>query len=441
MCVYWSVRHNQYRTTEQKEELARNGKNSGQRPRGNKRRMKAHCAIHLAMLSSTTTQVAFNHEDRQWDGRFNIPTDGDLEQLLAGIKRDVDQGKLKYVLVGGPELGTRPTHTDYQIRHVHVAAIFVNRASKRAILSNWNIKQGNGYYLVPRNRDLPYSGWRSHHIKPFSKIDPGQLQLYESGVLPLDSKRKRLEESEQEKKMSVNDILKDMRILLENDEDEKCLEKYPKAYYQWAEKIKSTLKQRRTFACNEGNPHLWVTGWPGTGKTAVLTFLYPKLFKKNLYNKFFDLYDPKEHTHVMLEDLDHEAVQRLSINFLKTVCDEAGFAIDQKYKTPQLARTTVLVSSNFEIKQLVPEGPGYNQNYPALRRRFWEIKIFELLRLLNLRLVGKDERNKLKKEGNEDLNKLFLDWDYAQDAPTGKPLKEAIEYQQIIRDYFYAITE
>lgn len=272
-------------------------------------------------------------------------------------------------------------------------------------------------------------------------MDPEKLITYESGALPQDVKRKRVEAGEQEKKMSVNDILKEMRTLLEEDKDEECLEKYPKTYYQWAEKIKSTLKQRRTMACNEGNPHMWVTGWPGTGKTAVLTFLYPKLFKKNLYNKFFDLYDAKENTHVMLEDLDHEAVQRLSINFLKTLCDEAGFAIDQKYKTPQLARTTVLVSSNFEIKSLVPEGPGFNQNYPALKRRFWEIKIYELLRLLNLKLIPKEERSKLKKDGNDDVSKLFMDWDYTQDVPTGKPLKDVGMYQQDIRDYFYAMTE
>ena len=80
------------------------------------------------------------------------------------------------------------------------------------------------------------------------------------------------------------------------------------------------------------------------------------MFKKNLYNKFFDLYDPRTHTHVMLEDLDHDAVQRLSIQFIKTICDEAGFVIDQKYKTPQLARTTVLVTSNFNIRSIIPEG-------------------------------------------------------------------------------------
>ena len=142
----------------------------------------------------------------------------------------------------------------------------------------------------------------------------------------------------------------------------------------------------------------------------------------------------------MLEDLDHEAVQKLSINFIKTICDEAGFAIDQKYKTPQLARTTVLVSSNFTIAGVVPEGPGYGQNLTAIARRFWQVQIYELLRLLQLKLVPKMERAALKKEGNENLSKLFLDWDYVTDTPTGKKLKDPMEYQQIIRDYFYALT-
>lgn len=92
----------------------------------------------------------------------------------------------------------------------------------------------------------------------------------------------------------------------------------------------------------------------------MLSFVYPKYYKKNLHNRFFDLYDPAEHTHVMLEDLDHEAVEMLSTQFLKTICDEAGFPVDQKYKTPQLARTTVLVTSNFTINQLISQSTEAN---------------------------------------------------------------------------------
>ena len=120
--------------------------------------------------------VPYQHEDRQWDARFNVPTTEDLEKLTDGIKQQWDQGRLKYILIGGIEVGTRPNQTDYLLRHVHVAAIFTNRTSKRSILKSWNVKEGNGYYLVPRNRDLPYSGWRNHHIKDFSKVDQQELK-------------------------------------------------------------------------------------------------------------------------------------------------------------------------------------------------------------------------------------------------------------------------
>lgn len=254
------------------------------------------------------------------------------------------------------------------------------------------------------------------------------------------TKRKRVEEGEEEKKLKVDEILIIMKEMLENDQEDEAFKRFPKNYLQWGEKLKSTMKQRRITACHEGNPHLWVTGYPGTGKTAILNFVYPKAYKKNLYNRFFDLYDPSEHTHVIMEDLDHEAVDKLSINFIKTICDEAGFAIDQKYKTPQLARTTVLVTSNFSIRDVVPEGPGYDQNLTAISRRFWQIKIYELLRLLQLKMVPKAELAELKKGGNTDMSRLFMDWDYLTDGPTGKPVKSPFEYQQIIRDYFFALT-
>jgi hypothetical protein len=142
----------------------------------------------------------------------------------------------------------------------------------------------------------------------------------------------------------------------------------------------------------------------------------------------------------MLEDLDHEAVKTLTINFIKTLCDEVGFPIDQKYKTPQLARTTVLVSSNFTIRDLVSDGPGLDQNLRAIARRFWQINIYELLRLLQLKLVNKQQLGELKKAGNNDMAKLFLDYDYLTDTPTGKELKKPEEYQQTLRDYFYNLT-
>lgn len=92
------------------------------------------------MSNESQRYVAYTVEDRQWDARFNVQRDEDLEELVASIKRHWESGALRYILVGGPEIGTRPLQDDYQIRHVHVAAVFHNRISKRSILQHWGVK-------------------------------------------------------------------------------------------------------------------------------------------------------------------------------------------------------------------------------------------------------------------------------------------------------------
>lgn len=139
--------------------------------------------------NQTPKTVSDVTEDREWDCRFNVQEDGYLDEIVKCIKRDVDAGRIKWVIIGGKEIGTKSDQDDYQIVHVHVGVIFCNRISKRRILTNWSIKRGNGFYLVPRNRDLPYSGWKDHHIKPYSKVDPEELVIYEHGDLPKDLKR------------------------------------------------------------------------------------------------------------------------------------------------------------------------------------------------------------------------------------------------------------
>lgn len=390
------------------------------------------------MFSAPQQQVTFSTQDRQWDGRFNVQTDADLERLLSALKREWDAGKFRYVLCGGVEVGTRPYQDDYQVRHVHVAAIFHNRVSKSAILKNWDVKQGNGYYLVPRNRDLPYSGWKNHHIKEFSKVDPTKCMLFEMGELPVDEgTKKRVAPSEEEKKRKIDEILVDMRGLIEQGEEGQAFAKYPRNYLIYGERLKAMVTQKRDFYKTNGDPHIWLYGHPGSGKSAILSYIYPDYFKKNLHNKFFDLYDPAVHSHVMLEDLDHEAVERLSINFIKTICDESGFAIDQKYKTPQLARTTVLVTSNFSINDILLDGPGLEENKKAFYRRFWHVGIYNFLRVVGLKLLPREDRQKLQKEGNQSPGALFLSWDYATDMPTGEPMQAPAHYQQLIKDAYY----
>lgn len=236
-----------------------------------------------------------------------------------------------------------------------------------------------------------------------------------------------------------------MRTMIEAGQDDEAWKKFPRTYLQYGEKIKAMIHQKKDNLKSNGDPHIWIYGPPGKGKSAIMNYIYPTYYKKNLYNRFFDLYDPKIHTHIMLEDLDHDAVDKLSLTFIKTLCDEAGFAVDQKYKTPQLARATVLVTSNFTINDVVEHsvetnGNARGANKFALLRRFWHIHSNELFHLLDLKLLPQYELNVLKKSGNSDPGKLFMSWDYLTDTPTGTPIQSPEYYRKLLKDTYYGQT-
>lgn len=395
------------------------------------------------MLNVTNNRIVpYTTEDRQWDARFNVPTDAYLNKIIESAKSLCVSGRFRYCLVSGVEIGTRPTQNDFGVQHVHCCFIAANRISKGSLLKNLGIIEGHGYYLVPRNRELPYAGWREHHIKEFSKIDPSKPILFEYGELPKDVKvpTAALCAGPEEKKRKLDEILLEMKDMLDEGKDDECFTKFPRNYLMYGERIKAMIHQKRDFFKDHRDPNIWLYGFAGTGKTAILNYIYPKYYKKNLSNRFFDLLDDKQHTHIMLEDLDHEAVERLGINFIKTICDEAGFPIDQKYKTPQLIQKTCLVTSNFTIQEIIngmERTVGMEQNKAALLRRFYHVRIDSLMQLLGLKLIPKWDRVKLNKEGNTDPGRLFISWDYLSDCPTCQPIRSCEDYQTIIRDHYY----
>nr|WDW25831.1 MAG: replication-associated protein [Canine parvovirus] len=389
-------------------------------------------------MASSARFVPDHTQERQWDLRVNVPTDSDLERLTTAVQSEIDAGKFHYVLIGGTEVGDKTYQDDFDIRHVHVALIYNNRVSKASILKNLNIKRGLGYYLVPRNKTLPYAGWKAHHTKTKTKDSP-TLKILEYGNLPTDRETKEVvKRSEGEKKRKLDDIIVEMKGMIEMGRDDEAFREFPRNYLTYGEKIKAMLVQKRNFFKTNGDPHIWLYGSPGDGKSALLSYIYPDNYNKNLDNKFFDLYQPAHHTHMLLQDVDHQVIERLGVQFLKTICDESGFPVDQKYKSPQLARTTALVTSNFTLDEVIPDDmKGRSENLKALSRRFWVVNIRDLMRALDIKLLDKYEIMQLKREGNQDPSKLFLSWDYLRNIPTGDPLPPPIKLQAKIKDLFY----
>lgn len=385
--------------------------------------------------------VSYNTEDRQWDIRLNIPNDEYIQEVVEKIMLEWINGKFKYILVGGIEIGDREGQGDYGIKHVHAAVIFHNRASKASIIKNWGIKEGYGYYMVPRDRTKSYSGWRDHHTKTKTKVNINELQLLEYGELPTDKEVKQYTlRSETEKKMNTDDIIRAIKILLQEGKDDVAFEMYPRNFVMYGEKIKTLIKQKtRQFFGKFNNPHIYLTGYPGSGKTSLIKYIYPDAYKKQLDNRFWDLFDPDVHTHTVLEDLDPKNVEKLGIQFLKTICDEGGFPVDAKYKTPQVARTTVLITSNYTLEELIraQEHIDVEKTLHALARRFYVLRVDMLHRLVGVKLIPKYERTKLQKSGNEDYSKLYIGWNYILDCPTGEDIKTPTQMQDIIRDTYY----
>ena len=124
-----------------------------------------------------------------------------------------------------------------------------------------------GYYLVPRNRALPYSGWRAHHTKEFSKVDPTKPILLEFGTLPSDKAQAAsatfTKRSDEEKKRKIDDVLIEMRGMIESGQEDQAFKKFPRTYLQYGEKIKALTLQRRDKLTSDGHPHLWVHGPAG----------------------------------------------------------------------------------------------------------------------------------------------------------------------------------
>ena len=153
----------------------------------------------------------------------------------------------------------------------------------------------------------------------------------------------------------------------------------------------------------------------------MLQVIYPDYYQKNVDTKFFDRYNPNHHSHVLLQDVDINVMERLGVAFFKCICDEGGYPVDAKYKSPQIERLTILVTSNFTIDETVPEDlKGRRENLAALRRRYWKVDVRGLLRILGLKLLPKYEINQLKKAGNLDPRKIFMSWDHIRDCPTGE---------------------
>lgn len=230
-------------------------------------------------------------QDRQWDIRINLgPGDCTLEDANSELEWFVDKvkawDKIRYVFVGGIEVGDNPSQDDYQRFHVHCALILNTPNTRRAVVHNlglavYSTRQPRSYYISRRNPFHSFTGWRNHHSKEKTKVSDTYI-AYESGEPPKEYASQLLKKGEPGK-LKQDDMLREIMQLFSQGKKDQAFQDYPALTLRYHAQITALVKNRLEPPKSiDHSPRLWIYGPPGTGKSAFVAWKYPKAFKKSL---------------------------------------------------------------------------------------------------------------------------------------------------------------
>lgn len=361
-------------------------------------------------------------QDRQWDIRINLaPGDGTLEDAVKELAWFVDKcktwDKIKYIFVGGIEVGDKPSQDDYNRFHVHVCLILFTPNTRRAVVHNLGLavysnRGPRSYYISKRNPFASFTGWRNHHSKLKTKVQ-NDLIAYEAGEPPKEYASQLLKRGEPGK-LKQDDMLREIMQLFSQGKKDQAFQDYPALTLRYHAQITAIVKNRNELPTSiDHTKRLWLYGPPGTGKSAYIAWKYPKAFKKSLAKNevmYWNGLDLDYHDSVYLEDVGPDAFENIGMEQFKQWADPShGYTVSVKYGAPIYGVTLpLIVTSNYDPKSLMPLDQRFpKQEFEALERRFDIVTIEEMLTKEGLRLKSKDELKALKKMKNADFGLCF----------------------------------
>lgn len=380
-------------------------------------------------------------QDRQWDIRINLG-DGDCTLTEASTELDwfVDKvkawDKIKYVFVGGIEVGENPSQDDFKRFHVHVCLILFTPNTRRAVVHNlglaiYSTRKQRSYYISKRNPFASFTGWRNHHAKEKTKVTDTYI-AYEGGEPPKEYASQLLKKGEVGK-LKQDDMLREIMQLFSQGKKDQAFQDYPALTLRYHAQITALVKNRNELPTSiDHTPRLWLYGEPGTGKSAYIAWQYPKAFKKSLAKNeviYWNGLDLDWHTHVYLEDIGPDAFEYIGMEQFKQWADPShGYTVAMKYGAPIHGVTLpLIVTSNYHPKDLMPLDQRFPvQEFEAIARRFDIIHINELLKRERLELKSKEELKELKKNKNADFSKCFIDLDAQREIDIMKDVRAGI---------------
>ncbi len=375
-------------------------------------------AKRAKLPSSTNT---WSEQSRQWDIRINLaPGDSpveDAEQELDHFKvLATTWSKVRYIYIGGIELGDNPAQDDFGYYHVHAALILHTPNTRRSVVHNLGLaeyKSGDSrsYYISVRNPFMSFSGWLKHHSKERTKVTKDYVAL-EFGDPPREYGSQLLERGKG--KLKQDDMLRDIMELFSRGQKDKAFQEYPALTLRYHAQITALVKNRPTVRTEiDHSPRLWIYGPPGTGKSLYVAHRFPKCFKKSLAKReveYWNGLDLDWHDHVYLEDVGPDAFAYIGMEQWKQWSDPShGYTVSMKYGAPIYGvNLPLIVTSNYTPNELMaPDTRFMGTELGALLRRFEVVQIDDLLRREGLKLRPKEELKELKKARNADFGACF----------------------------------
>lgn len=181
---------------------------------------------------------------------------------------------------------------------------------------------------------------------------------------------------------------------------------FPSDWVRQGAKLKAQYWQQTKSIkiCHER--HLWIWGLPGTGKSNIVEVLFPDYYSKRPDDDWTGF---QGHGNVYLGDLDPLSFQRAGIHNMKIWSDPQGFNGNRKYGGGEhIGGARMIVTSNFTIEECMKhDWQGFVQLLAAMKRRFREVHIDQLLAEHDLQLRTPFELQVLQSQGNEDYALCF----------------------------------
>ena len=173
---------------------------------------KAPKAVNRRYNDNKSPYFNWTQLARDWDIRVNLGADNPEDEARHFVSLCHEYTKnvgTTYLLVGGIEIGDNNNHTSNGQHHLHAALRCINRVSALAVkdkLGLGEFKDGTkrNYYLALRPETYNNEGWRNHHIKPETKVNPEENILWEYGSLPAQKRKAEGELTKAEERAQEN---------------------------------------------------------------------------------------------------------------------------------------------------------------------------------------------------------------------------------------------